>query len=76
MFISVYILWKRKVVVHVAYLLRPTLVHIGIEGGSKAGSRDNGHTSIYFHSFFVSHQWKMVSENERFKLMRAYTFTQ
>ena len=42
---------KRKVVEHVAYLLRPTLVHIGIEGGSTAGSRDNGHTSIYFHSF-------------------------
>ena len=43
--------FETKVVVHVAYLLRPTLVHIGIEGGSTAGSRDNGHTSIYFHSF-------------------------
>ena len=34
-----------------SYFLRPTLVHIGIEGGSTTGSRDNGHTSIYFHSF-------------------------
>ena len=42
---------KRKVVVHVGYLLRPTIVHIGIEGGSTAMSSDNVHTSMNF----VSH---------------------
>ena len=54
-----------------SYLLRPTLVHIGIEGGSAAWPRDNGHTSIYFHSFSCP-TW---AGNKRFKLMRAYTFT-
>ena len=40
-----------------SYLLRPTLVHIGIKGGSTAGSRDNGHASIYiFFLFRVPHE--------------------
>ena len=47
---------KRNVEVHVAYLLRPTLVHIGIEGRFTAGSRDNRHTSIYFTLFRVPHE--------------------
>ena len=37
-------------------LLRPALVHVHIciEGGSLAGSRDSGHINIFSH-FFVSH---------------------
>ena len=37
-----------------SYILRQTLVHIGIEGGSTAGPRDNERHINIFSLFFVS----------------------
>ena len=42
----------------------------------RVNSGVEGQRTHIFSLFFVTHMsWKMLSENERFKLMRAYTFT-